>query len=953
MDTAHRMEEDNALARMRNTVAFGAALVVLALWPFTPSPATDAKYLVIGLLPAVLALQWWLHLRHSGTGMPAGGLATWILGCFLAVNLAAVLLATHRLYCLAEFSKFLALALIYFLTVQACRTPEQAWRMLLIVSGAITLTSVYGLAQWAGLDPFPWETRDVEEYRGLPSTYGNPNVAAHTLNLGLLCALGLVARRKTRWCAFFVLVIVAHLYLTEVRAAKVAVPAGLALVLIAELARRRIRSAPRAILATVVTCGLLGAGLLAGVMGYHHARSGALAPSGHTFLLRYNSFYGASRMMLDRPLTGFGPGAYWLENPPYWTPYEQAFFATDRKFNHNVHNELLETGVESGFAGACLYIAFLVALLTSALHFAIKTRDRDARLLGYTLAACVAAFGVDGLFGFNLRSPASAAVFFVLAGIVVGISGEAKAASQGPLVRRMRTLTMCALCALAMVPALFACLAFTAQTMHQEARGQEPEGAVRMLGRAERLTPWNPVLPDALARVHAEDGMASEAISAYERARAGNPNWIPIHLGIAQQSFLLSQTEGPTLLEAARAAIARTLALCPTLPEAHLLLGQMAFAEALRIAEMDAVAGESRANLLRSAIAHCGDALKYGLEESAPAYLAVAQAYSLLNEYKEAERAFARAAESAPGEEATWAAFEQYASTTGNWDAYADALSEALAAAERGRASFRRAAGLIALRLAKDCRERLKDDTLARSAVSRGLRLQPWDDDLFGAYITLEGDLETREDLLHALQRAASTAGAPWLGGAPWLLNDRLTEPSSKPDSEVAAGVAEDAREAHQANPGRAALEYGWVLKAHGLLVRTSSEPAEVRGNTLADLAATALTIGAVVEAESLYADALKLQAGDARQGGTLGRAEALYRMGKKDEALALVESAAQSWPQSFEVALAHARLLGRVGRTAEARLAYRLVLMRYALGPEDRSEVQLELDQLKAESAP
>lgn len=447
--------------------------------------------------------------------------------------------------------------------------------------------------------------------------------------------------------------------------------------------------------------------------------------------------------------------------------------------------------------------------------------------------------------------------------------------------------------------------------------------------------------------------MALEAVSAYERARIGNPNWIPIHLGIAQQSFLLSQTEGPTPLEAARAAIARALALCPTLPEAHLLLGQMAFADALRIAEMDAGAGESRANLLRNAIAHCGDALKYGLEESAPACLAMAQAYSLLNEYKEAERAFERAAESAPGEEATWAAFEQYASTTGNWDAYADALSEALAAAERGRAPFRRAAGLIALRLAKDCRERLKDDTLARSAVTRGLRLQPWDDDLFGAYIALEGDLDTREDLLHALERAASTSGAPWLGGAPWLLNERLTEPSSKPDSEVAAGVAEDAREAHQASPGRAALEYGWVLKAHGLLVRTSSESAEVRGNTLADLAATALTIGAVVEAESLYADALKLQVGDARLGSTLGRAEALYRMGKKDEALALVESAAQSWPQSFEVALAHARLLGRVGRTAEARLAYRLVLTRYALGPEDRSEVQHELDQLKAESAP
>ncbi|MCC6490381.1 MAG: O-antigen ligase family protein [Candidatus Hydrogenedentes bacterium] len=958
MDAAPRTEDESGLARMRDTAAAGVALVVLALWPFTPSPATDAKYLIIGLLPGVLALQWWLHLRRCGPGALAGGVTAWVLGCFLAVNLLSAFLSAHLLYCLVEFFKLLALALLFFLTAQACRMPEQAWRMLLIVCGAIALTSVYGLSQWAGLDPFPWETRDVEEYRGLPSTYGNPNVAAHALNLGLLCALGLVSRRRTRWCVFFVLVILAHLYLTDVRAAKVAVPAGLALALAAELARRRTGSAPRAIFATVVVCGLFGIGLMAGVMGYHHVRSGTLAPSGHTFLLRYNSFYGASRMMMERPLTGFGPGAYWLENPPYWTPYEQAFFATDRKFNRNVHNELLETGVESGFPGAFLFIGFLVALLTAALGIAYRARDRDTRMLGYTLAACVTAFGVDGLFGFNLRRPASAAVFFVLAGIVAGVYGEGRGAHAGTRARPFRLGVATAACCAALVPATFAGLTFAAQTLHQEARGAEGsarsrERAIGLLKRAERLAPWDPVFSEHEGDILSESGKPREAIAAYERARARNPHWVPIHLGIAQQSHILAQTGDQAGGSVARAAIGRALALCPTLPEAHLLQGQMALTDALGIAPEDDTAERNRKSLFLSAVAHCGDALKYGLDQQEPAHLAMAQAHYWLGENKEAESALIRAVQAAPGEETTWAAFEHYAVNTGNWDSYADTLSEALASAESGRAPFPRAAGLIALRLAKDCRERLKDDTLARAAVTRGLRLQPWNDDLFGAYITLEGDIESREELRQAVERAFLMSGAPWLGGAPWRLNDRLTNPSSKADSEVALEVAEAAREAYQAKPESAARKYGWVLKAHGLLVRTSDESAKVRGDTLADLAATALAIGAVAESESLYADALELQADDTRQGSTLGRAETLYLMGKEDEALALVEGAAQTWPQSFEVALARARLLSRVGRTAEARLAYRLVLTRYALGPEDRSHVQSELDQLKPESAP
>src|SRR5690606_2504417 len=132
-------------------------------------------------------------------------------------------------------------------------------------------------------------------------------------------------------------------------------------------------------------------------MVYTKTFTGDYLPSGHSLLLRYNGYFGACQMILDKPLLGFGPGMYRIENPPYWTPYEAATFATEARYNEHVHNAYLESGVESGLGGAFLYIGFVVSLIMQSLGLAITDTDRRRRLLALTLAACFIVFAVDGL----------------------------------------------------------------------------------------------------------------------------------------------------------------------------------------------------------------------------------------------------------------------------------------------------------------------------------------------------------------------------------------------------------------------------------------------------------------------------------------------------------------------------------------------------------------------------
>lgn len=925
----------------------GAAATILALWPGTHSPSHDPKYLIISLLPLALGVAWLVHGVRRGTTVRATGLPIVFLIAFLSLAFIAGLASNHRSVSLIACSRLLALGLICFLVVQSCRTPAQAWQLLLWVGVAVAISSMYGLVQKIGWDPFPWAMRDVEEYRGLPATYGNPNVATHSVNLGLLILLGLSVRRGTRWCLVLTVPVLMHLALTEVRAARVAVPAALCVIGLGYAIHRRTGKPRKSLMLVCLTTALIGVAAVGGVMAFTKAATGSLLPGGHSLLLRYNGYYGACQMILDRPLLGFGPGTYAIENPPYWTPYEETSFATEVMFNANVHNEYLESAVDAGFAGAFLYIGFLVSLVLLSLATAFTSEDRDRKVLAYTLTACFTAFAIDGLFGFNLRAPASGLLLFLLAGVMVGIAAPARAGSKRVATSRVAMPVLVCVAGFALAGA--AITGFTSQVFRQKATAAAtlgyPEQALIFLHKAERRTPWDAAILRQSAAVHASMGHTRESITDYQRALELNPNWVMDHVGLSRQYFQLTELEGVAFLEHARVSAEHALVLCSTWPEAHEMLGRIAIATALHDPQ-----DSSRESQLREALGHFQQALRFGVRDREQLHRMTAQAHLLLGEVDLAENAYERAAELAFGTDLTWTLFERFATETTRWQPYANALNLALDRAKR-RSDGNEVARVLWW-LSRAYATGMHDPALAAQALATGVRTCPDETALWGAYVTLNRAEHDRIRLKATLSYLEQSLDAPAIPPQPVsALIAYLDSPAANPVDQVRNFLDDWPPQPTANSPEDRARAYGWLFSVYGSELATATQPPEERGELLVRLAQSAVEIGAWPQANEILASAAPLLPRGPDVECLLMRVDVLEKMERYAEARDVAQHASKRAPTDFRTQHAVARQSALSGRIAEARLAYRLLLSRFALDAQTRTAVEQEMNALMGET--
>jgi tetratricopeptide (TPR) repeat protein/O-antigen ligase len=925
----------------------GAAATILALWPGTHSPSHDPKYLIVGLFPLALGVAWLVHCARRGTTVLATGLPFVFLIAFLALALIAGLASDHRSVSLIACSRFLALGLICFLVAQSCRTPVQAWQLLLWVGVAVAISSVYGLVQKVGWDPFPWAVRDVEEYRGLPATYGNPNVATHSVNLGLLILLGLSVRRGTRWCLILTIPVLLHLALTEVRAARVAVPAALCIAGLGYAVQRYTRNPRKSLALVLLFIAVIGATAIGGAMAFTKVATGSYLPGGHSLLLRYNGYYGACQMILDRPLLGFGPGTYAIENPPYWTPYEETSFATEAKFNANVHNEYLESAVDSGFGGAFLYIGFLASLVSLSLATAFTSEDRDRKVLAYTLAACFTAFAVDGLFGFNLRAPASGLLLFLLAGLMVGIAAPARTKPNRAATSRFTAPVL--ICLAGFVLAGAAITGFTSQVFRQKATAAAtlgyPEQALIFLDKAERRRPWDAAILRQSAAVHASMGHTRESISDYRRALELNPNWVMDHVDLSRQYFQLTESEGMAFLERARVSAEHALALCSTWPEAHEMLGRIAIATALHDPQ-----DSNRESQLREALGHFQQALRFGVRDREQLHRMTAQAHLLLGEVDLAENAYERAAELASGTDLTWTLFERFATESGRWQPYTNALNHALDRAKR-QSNCREVARVLWW-LSRAYATGMQDPALAAQALATGVRTCPDETVLWGAYVTLnraEHDRARLKAILSYLEQTLEAPAVPPQQVA--ALIAYLDSPAANPVDQVRNFLDDWPPHATANMPEDRARAYGWLFSVYGSELATGTQLPEERGELLVRLGQSAVEIGAWPQANEILASAVPLLPRGFDVECLLMRVDVLERMERYAEARNVAQQASKRAPADFRTQHAVARQSALSGRTAEARLAYRLLLSRFALEAQTRTAVEQEMNALMGES--
>src|ERR1700722_3909604 len=116
------------------------------------------------------------------------------------------------------------------------------------------------------------------------------------------------------------------------------------------------------------------------------------------------------RMVLKKPLLGWGLGAFPIAYPAF-----RSFYTTF--FVNQAHNDYLQLLVETGLAGFAIAVWFLVLVFRQA---AGKLKDWTESASGaLTVAALLGCVGilVHSFLDFNLQIPANAVLFYVLCAV--------------------------------------------------------------------------------------------------------------------------------------------------------------------------------------------------------------------------------------------------------------------------------------------------------------------------------------------------------------------------------------------------------------------------------------------------------------------------------------------------------------------------------------------------------
>jgi O-antigen ligase/tetratricopeptide (TPR) repeat protein len=410
-------EQDNTSLAMALRVGAAAliVLVILAMWPSFPAPASDAKNFVLALAVLVLGAVWAFASWRRAIPWHSPGPLFFLMLALTIVHLVAGLASNHPANSMHHVTYMAGLLVVAFVVTQVVTSAAHVRLLMAAACWAALLASIYGFCQGLGWDPFPWNDRSSDAYTGLPATYGNANFAAHVLGPVFVMAIYL---SRGKWSLAYLPMAVAflvHIYFTDARGVLVALAAGV-VVFAAIILMRRVGVPPRRAATFVciafVLIALVGAG---GLMVVHYGAGKNPLPLDGSLILRYNGYYGAARIIVDNPLFGVGVGNYVIENPVYWTSYEQEWFAEQNKLNEHVHNDFLETTVAGGLVAAALHLALFFGAIWSALVWAMSP-DAGRRRLGTALAIWFAMFFVDGLFGFNSHVPVTALFLYVFAG---------------------------------------------------------------------------------------------------------------------------------------------------------------------------------------------------------------------------------------------------------------------------------------------------------------------------------------------------------------------------------------------------------------------------------------------------------------------------------------------------------------------------------------------------------
>lgn len=349
--------------------------------------------------------------------LPALAYGAWMIGRFA--------LAPHKLGALPDFLTQLTMLAAYLAAFLGFAGARSAARFATLVVLAGWIVALYGFAQVAGIDPFVWKGAWGQGPVGsrLFSTLANPYLCAAFFACAVPLALTLELDPETPQAvrlAALAFVPVAGLATLLTGSPVGAASFGAALLIYAGVVAACLRT-PAALKSAGLAL-LVGLGVGAGTAFIKGPRSQNW-PYAAEF--RRHTVSAELKMIAEKPLTGFGPGSFFIHYPRFRP--EQVIRLEGKHNTMTQHPELplLGVAVELGLIGAGLWLLLFGVALWTALRGARALR-RAGALPESTYAAGFAAAALGGLaaahVGYASFSPAPGWYAWPLAGLAAGLA---------------------------------------------------------------------------------------------------------------------------------------------------------------------------------------------------------------------------------------------------------------------------------------------------------------------------------------------------------------------------------------------------------------------------------------------------------------------------------------------------------------------------------------------------
>jgi len=939
-------------------------LLVLAVYPYIPEPATHVKDLLLAVFAAAVTGLYAVAVYLGLASFRRPRIFLEMIALLHAFLLLGVLRSEFRWLSFYEWQTFISLSCLYLVATQAFFMSKHIRTFFIAAVSAATIAAVYALLQRAGLDPFPWGERESDVYTHLPSTFGNPNFAAHAYMFLLPAAVYLALTHHRAWWGSVALILL-HFWFTGQRAGRLGLVAALVAVGFTLWFGRKSTSPIRTTIKTMVTTALLGVVGFAGAMGLTYLRTGTAFPLDVSLLIRYQSLVSASNMLLSRPILGYGPGVYRVGYVPFWTPFEQQWFAQEGRINLHVHNDFLELGLDGGLPAALLYVCILVLAVGFSLLYANRATEKPERLLGLVWASAFMGTAVDGLFGFPLRVPVSASLFFIFLGFVDAAWLSATGQTQRPSSQSRGVIPLVALMAILSLTAVCVQTAsFVSEQCRYRGRLAENNGrfeeAERWYRQGASLAPWQSRFLRNLALLAIRREDTQEGITLLSGALRREPYHIPnltlmatVHRESAQRYFAQNPKDlRSALLRLDQAAgyAQKALTLCPMYAPALQTLGEIHYTSAVftRKHASPEIQNASKEHL-RQAENYFQKAIENGVGFPEELYRRIGSIRVQLGDTEGATAAYVRSIQINPKYTETWREFLQHASNTGQYEILRNTLYESIRRVQENPEEDKQSLSVLHVWLAAVLTQGYQDLDGAEAAYLAAARLAPNSPELWSFFAEFARQHNRRPVFEQAIRdavqqlRTENKQPIPALAIAHSLLTggDKTLEASSMALLEVLR--TSDRSDSNLKTQDACRWVAALLLEA----VNSALASREVSCTTLLNMGIIENELDDLAVSDLLFSRAQECISPEQQGYLAVHWADTLLRTERGAKALEILEKALQRDPNNFEVRLALARAYTRMERTEEARRLYEALLQEPDLNDRGRQMVEEELKRL------